>query len=134
MVYLQKAYHLEHYGKNQWVAKPSVMFTSLLMESLSNSRSFTAVVGAGLRSTASWQLNSELLYLQQNFMGEHNQVEMSVSAQLIDRHRARVVASQTFKAVVPTISADPYGGVLAANLATQQILEKIARFVVEHTK
>ena len=49
-----------------------------------------------------------------------------------DRWATRqVLAWREFDSVVPSSSEDPYGGVLAANLAVQKALESLAAFCAE---
>jgi cholesterol transport system auxiliary component len=56
-------------------------------------------------------------------------VRFTLRATLVDDRTRRVLAWREFEALVPAASEDPYGGVLAANQAVQNVLQDLSHFL-----
>lgn len=132
MIYIEKPYHLEHFTLNRWVAPPSELLQSALVQSLRNTNHFHAVVTVPFSGVADYRLESQLLKFQQDFIQIPSQIELIFETQLIDNETNKVIASKEFSDKEKTTSDDPYGGVIAANLATSKIMSQISAFVVQN--
>jgi len=66
--------------------------------------------------------------LQQEFTSAPSQVHFTLRAQLIDVAGRRIVATREFDVIEQSLSEDPYGGVLAANLAVRRALNEAAAY------
>jgi len=128
MVYVRKSYELESFAKNQWVDTPARMLAPLLVRALEGSGKFRAVVQSPSPVAADLRLDTEIVRLQQEFIAHPSRVHLTLRAQLVDVKSARVVASREFDVVENAASEDPYGGVMAANLAVRRALVELVAF------
>ncbi|AMM23538.1 hypothetical protein [Variovorax sp. PAMC 28711] len=55
-------------------------------------------------------------------------MRLTLRATLSDNVTRQVIAWQTFDESVPAASDDPYGGVVAANLAVQRVMAQLGRY------
>ena len=131
MVYLKRPYELEHYAVNQWADQPARMFASLLVESISRTGYWRAVVPMSSSVRGDFRLDSSGFALQQEFTQEPSLVRAAVRAQLLDLKEYRVVGTRSFETVEPASSEDAYGGVLAANRAVAGLLDAMASWLKE---
>lgn len=134
MLYVTKLYSLEPFTKNQWSATPAQMFFPLLVQSLQNSQHFRAVVTPPFSGKDNIQLNTQVITLQQEFLQNPSRIKMEVNAELINSQSERVIASKRFFATAKAPQNNPYGGVVAANAASRQILQQIVTFVASHSR
>jgi len=134
MIYTKRAHELEYFTQNQWVDSPARMLTPLLIQSLENSAKYRAVVSSRSAVTADFQLDTEIIRLQQDFTTRPSQIQLTVRAQLTDIQSKRVLASKEFNISEATSSEDPYGGVLATNRAVKILLQQITEFCVSENK
>lgn len=130
MLYKTQDYQLASFTHNIWNAPPNEMLQPLIVKSLQNSGYFRAVVPAPNPATTNLRLDVTLIKLQQNFTQKPSYVEMVVNATLTDDQTFTAVASQSFSATVPADMDNPYGGVVAANGASLQILEALTQWTV----
>lgn len=130
IVYVNKPYQLQTFSKNTWVAPPAQMLLPLISQSLRNTDYFHAVVSQPFAGLTDRRLDTQLITLQQEFFGKQSMVRMVIQATLIDNRRNKIIASQTLSSTVPSDPSDPYYGVLAANKATANIMQQLAKFVV----
>ena len=100
------------------------------MQALEQSGSFSAVVQAPSIVPADVRIVSELVRLQQNFEMHPSRIEIALRVQLIDVRTRRLLATRVFEATENAPSDDPYGGVIAANVALQRILEQVVTFSI----
>lgn len=133
MLYISKPYQLSQFARHAWVSSPADMLAPLLVQTLQNSGRFHAVVSSPYVGSVDLRLDTKLLALYQEFYGEQNQVVLEVEASLIDVAESRLLKSQLFCARVNTRENTPYGGVVAANAAVEEILKQIATFVSIHS-
>lgn len=128
MLYSTQLYKISYYSKNRWVEPPTQMLQSLLVQTLQNTHAFASVSAAPSIGSYDYVLNTRLLELQQVFYGRFSLVRMSVRVQIVNAATNRVIASKQFSTAVPTHQLTPYGGVVAANRATSEILRQVALF------
>ena len=130
MVYVQRPYELDYFATARWADTPARMLGPLLAQALEQTESFRAVVQTPSAIPADVRVNAELIRLQQDFTTRPSQVELSVRVELIDVRAKRVLASRVFDAMAPALTENAYGGVAAANVALQRVLEQVADFCV----
>lgn len=126
MVYVKRPYELEYYAVNQWADSPARMIGPLMVHALGRTASWRAVIPLPSSIRGDYRLDSHGLTLQQEFLDKPSLVRATLRAQLVDVKDSKVVGSKTFEVVEPAPSEDAYGGVLAANLATAALLNRLA--------
>ena len=131
IIYLREAHKLEYFANSEWVEPPARMLGTLLVASLQAIGAFRAVVLAPGTAVGEMRLETEIIRLQQEFQTSPSRVRFTLRATLLDEKTRRVVAWREFDATVPSVTDDPYGGVLAANLAVQSVLKELAAFCAE---
>ena len=122
MVYAEKPYQLQYFAYNRWITAPNEMLQPLLLQSFRNSNYFRAVVGAPFYSFTSLRLDSQLIDFKQQFLANHSQFQMKLQITLSNNTNNRILFSKLFQASI-SANANPQAGVIAANQATQQILQ-----------
>lgn len=132
IIYVNKPYQINNFGKNVWVAAPSQLLLSLIVDSLRNSNFFHAVVSPPFTGSTDVRLESQLITLQQEFFARKSQVRLVMQLTLVNNNDNKIIASQRFSTVAVSATLDPYGGVVAANKATQSLMPQITEFVI-HT-
>lgn len=130
MAYLRKAHELNYFVTNRWADTPARMLDSLLVQALEQTTSFRAVVQAPSSVPANIRLDTELIRIQQNFETQPSKLQLTIRAQLIDVANKRVLAVKVFDDTENATSEDAYGGVMAANLALQRVLDQLADFCI----
>ncbi len=131
MIYVTHRYHLSPFSHHRWIAPPADMLMPLLIQSLRETGYFHAVVSATFTGTTDLQLNTHLVKLEQEEHGEFSEVKLVIDVILVNNTTSEVIATKRFEAVCETRHNTPYGGVIAANEATEIILSEIAEFVVK---
>ena len=128
IIYLREAHKLEYFANSEWVDPPARMLGTLLVASLQNTGAFRAVVLAPGTAVGEMRLETEIIRLQQEFQTTPSRVHFTLRANLLDEKSRRVIAWREFDTAVPSATEDPYGGVVAANLAVQTVLKDLAAF------
>jgi cholesterol transport system auxiliary component len=130
MAYVQRPYELDYFATARWADAPAHMLGPLLAQALQQTESFRAVVQTPSAVPADIRVNAELIRLQQDFTTHPSQVELSLRVELIDVRAKRVLATRLFDATEPALTENASGGVAAANVAVQRVLEQVADFCV----
>ena len=131
IIYVREAHKLEYFAHSEWVDTPARMLAPLLVAAVENSDAFRAVVHAPSSASGDLRLDTEILQLQQEFAGGTSRVRFVLRAYLVEDASRRILASREFEALAAAPSADPYGGVVAANQAVRSVLEKLAAFCAD---
>lgn len=134
MRYIKKPYQLETFAKNAWASPPADMLEPLLVQSLQRSGRFYAVSSGAYTQGSNYRLDTEVLSLQQNFLTKPSVLEFSVKVVLTHVDDNKVLASRIISKQIPCPTNTPYGGVIAANRATQEITATVTDFVMSLTK
>lgn len=132
MVYVRKHFDHKTFSKNRWSSPPADMITPLLVQSLQSTGCFRAVTSPTSGGTADLTLNTQLILLQQEFKANYSQIHMVMLATLLGSGGQEVIAQRRFECVIATPQNTPYGGVIAANRATAEILGQINQFICRH--
>lgn len=130
MRYMQASYNLQSFAHSDWTATPAEMFSPLFSQSLEHSGCFRAI-SSGV-ANADYRLDSQIVHLYQNFMSKPSHAVMSVKITLSNNQTGRALFSRTFTQSIPCSSDSPYGGVIAANMASQRITASATRSVVAY--
>lgn len=128
MAYLRRPHEIEYFARNQWVDTPANMLAPMIVQAIERTGSFHAVLGAPTSASGQLRLETELLRLQQDFSRRPSQVRLTLRATLVDSSSRKVLASREFDVRVDAPSDDPYGGVIAAQLAAGKLLAELASF------
>lgn len=131
MHYTTSHYALNNFTKNAWFSPPATMLYSLLIQSMQHSGYFSAVSSGAYISKTQYRLDTQLLKLQQNFIHKPSILELEVKAVVTRVADNQILASRTFKQHVLCPYDSPYGGVIAANQATERLTKAIAQFVIK---
>lgn len=134
MLYTDKPYQVEVFAKNAWANPPADMLFPLLVQSIQQTGYFYAVASSPYSSQADYRLDTQLLALEQNFLKKPSVIEFSVKVVLTRIVDSKVIASRIISQQIPCPTDTPYGGVIAANRATQNFTATAAEFVVSHIK
>ncbi len=131
MVYVRGPHKLEYFAHSVWVDPPARMLTPLIVAAVGNPGGFRATVSTPSAANGDFRLDTEIIRLQHEFQTKPSRVRFTLRAYLVEEKTRRVLAWHEFEAAVPATSEDPYGGVLAANLAVQTVLEQLSAFCAE---
>ena len=130
IIYLREAHKLEYFAQSQWVEPPARMLGPLLVAAIEKTGAFRAVVLMPGAASGDVRLETDIIRLQHEFQSSPSQVRLTLRATLIDDKTRQVLAWQAFEAIESASSEDAYGGVLAANLAVQRVVDQLAQFLV----
>lgn len=131
IVYVRQEHKLEHFRDNRWVDTPASMLSPLLASALERSGAFGAVVQTPTSAAGQYRLDVELVRLQHEFLSTPSRAHVTLRAHLLETANHKVIAWREFDAAVPAASEDPYGGVVAANLAVRIAIEELAVFCAQ---
>jgi cholesterol transport system auxiliary component len=134
MQYSTQLYALSRFGKTAWISPPATMLYPLLVQSVQGSGYFYAVSAGAYMSKTTYRLDTQLLKLQQNFTKKPSVLEFKIKAVLTRVIDNQIIASRIFNENINCPQDTPYGGVLAANIATQKLTKRITNFVVAKVK
>lgn len=128
IVYLRQPQSIDSYALSAWVGTPAQMLAPLIVRALQRSGAFRAVVRGPSAAEADFQLDTELIRLQHEFMSRPSRVRLTLRAELIATVSRRVLASREFDTSAVARSEDAPGGVAAAHAAVQTVLAELAAF------
>lgn len=106
---------------HRWAAPPARMLQPLLVQSLSDSGLFQAVVAPDSPASASLQLDTQLVALLQRVTGTRSQVQLVVRASLSNLRTHRQLSAHRFVIDAPAEAATAPAGVRATNAAVQRL-------------
>lgn len=111
------------YSRSRWLASPPAMLTNLLVDHLSGSGLWGAVLGPGSGVFPDYSLHLHLTAFQQVFKSpERSYGIVAARASLIDGHRDLVVAQTNFRFQVAARTGDAQGGAAALNKASDELV------------
>jgi len=128
MMYVRRADELEYFAHNEWVDTPARMLAPLIVAAVEARGAFRAVVPTPSPASGEMRLDTEILRLQQEFLGTPSRVRFTLRAYLVESATRRVINSREFEATVDAASDDPRGGVTAAHQAVRRVLTELADF------
>ena len=128
IAYTNRPYQISYFSKNQWIATPSEMLQTLLIQTLQNTHAFHAVTQTVANDSYGYLLTTQLIQLIQDFSYNPSVVRLTMDATLIKANTNHIIASKRFSIVEPALENTPYGGVVAANHASARLLEEVTLF------
>lgn len=128
IIYVREPHQLEYFARSEWVDTPARMIAPSIVASLENTGTFRAVVLTPSAAAGDLRLDVEILRLQHEFGSTPSRVRFTLRAYLVDNDTRQVLAWQEFDETVLAEQDDPYGGVMAANRAVQNVMERLASF------
>lgn len=131
MAYSRCPFQVAYYVKSQWAETPPQMLQPLMVKALQCTHHYHAVVTPPFVGNYDYSLKTQIIELNQDYTSPcHPILRMKVHAQIIAMNTNDVVATKDFCINVPMRCMSPYGGVLAANIATEMFLQQLARFCI----
>lgn len=134
MLYVKKPFQLEAFAKNSWTNPPADMLYPLLVQSLQRSGYFYAVASSPYNAVADYRLDTQLLALEQNFLRKPSFIQFTAKVVLTRTSDSKVIASRIINQKIPCPTDTPYGGVIAANKASDLFTATVANFAISHIK
>lgn len=134
MLYTLKPYELTPFVHSAWVDQPAEMLLPLMVQSLQRSGYFHVVASSPGAEVTEYRIDTQLIELQQSFLTKPSSLHFVVKSVLVRMEDNHVIASRIFSYVVPCPANTPYGGVLAANQATQLFTAALTKFVINHVR
>jgi cholesterol transport system auxiliary component len=131
IAYVTQPHELAYFAKSRWADAPARMLAPLIARALEQCGVFRAVVHNPSAIAADLRLDTELVYLQHEFIGEPSRVRLTLRAQLVDLKKQRVIALREIEEVEPATAANAYAGVEAANRALQRALVRLVEFTAD---
>jgi cholesterol transport system auxiliary component len=131
IAYVTQPHELAYFTKSRWADAPARMLAPLIARALEQCGAFRAVVYNPGTVSADLRLDTELVYLQHEFIGEPSRVRLTLRAQLVDLKKQRVTAMREIEEVEPATAANAYAGVEAANRALQRALVRLVAFTAD---
>lgn len=131
IIYVREPHQLEYFAHSEWVDTPARMVAPSIVAALENTRAFRAVVMTPSAAAGDLRLDVEILRLQHEFDITPSRVRFTLRAYLVDNETRQVLAWREFDETVAAGQADPYGGVVAANGAVQNVMQRLASFCAE---
>jgi cholesterol transport system auxiliary component len=134
MLYIKTPFKVEAFANNAWTNPPADMLYPLMTQSLLISGYFYAVASSPYGDGSDYRLDTQLLRLHQNFLKKPSEIEFTVKLVLTRVKDSKVIASRLINEHIPCLTDTPFGGVLAANKATEQFTAAVTNFVILHVK
>ena len=131
MLYIEKPYEITSFVHNTWISSPANMLYPLIIQSLQKTGYFYAVASGPYVEKADYRLDTQVIALQQNFLPKPSVIELVVKVVLTHIEDNRIVSSRIINERIKCPIQTPYGGVIAANRATQAFTATLSTFVVE---
>lgn len=134
MHYIDKPYELSAFVHSAWISTPATMLYPLIIQSLQKTGYFYAVASGPYVDKADYRLDTQIIALQQNFLVKPSAMELTAKVMLTHILDNRVVSSRIISQRVPCPADTPYGGVIAANKATQEFTANLSEFVINQVQ
>jgi cholesterol transport system auxiliary component len=133
MAYSNYPYQIGYFVKSSWAATPAQMLQPLIVQTLQNTKHYSAVSSAVGIGQYNYLLNTQLIQFQQDFTSGRNIFKLHARLQLVQSSSNQLVASKDVSIAIPAPQNNAYGGVVAANMATRELLAEIAKFCAHHS-
>lgn len=131
IIYVRESHKLEYFAHSEWIDPPARMLAPLIATAIERTETFRAVVLTPSAATGDLRLDTEIVRLQHEFGSLPSRVRFTLRTYVVDNTTRRVLAWREFDESVGAASDTPDGGIVAANLAVQAVLERLAIFCSE---
>jgi cholesterol transport system auxiliary component len=134
IIYIREAHKLEYFAHSEWVDSPARMLGPLLVAAIKRSGTYGAIVLSPASASGDQRLDIEIIRLQHNFQTQPSRVQLTLRAYLLDDATRRVLAWKEFEGEALSATETAQGGVSAANIAMQDVLDQLAQFLTASQK
>ena len=131
MLYVRRPRRLEAYARGRWAEPPARMLQPALVEALSASGLFRAVLAGPAAVRAGLRLETTLLTLHHDLTGPEPRVSIALRAVLVDRRTRRVLAARRIEAAALAPAAGAAAMAEGAARALDDLLAQVAAFCRE---
>lgn len=131
MLYMDVPHRLDYFAYHAWADVPAAMMAELVQQRLTRLNLFGTVLAATHDVRAQYRLDLESARLLQHFGDGVSRVTFDVDVALVNQAERALVARQSFSYTRNTVTADPRGGVNAANVIAGRFLTDIAHFAAD---
>ncbi|MGY3884064.1 ABC-type transport auxiliary lipoprotein family protein [Aeromonas aquatica] len=131
IIYVREPYRLAYFAHSEWIDTPARMIAPRIVAALEGTGAFHAVVLAPSVAASSLRLDVDIIRLQHEFDHSPSRARFTLRAYLVDSDSRQVLAWREFDEAVVAVEDNPYGGVMAANSAVQQVLQRLANFCAD---
>lgn len=128
MAYSFNPYQINYYAKNEWAETPGQLMQNVLIQGMTKSHGFKAVVTSPITGHVNYLLNTTILSFNQNFQHKDPYFELIMNAQLIDPNNNQLIRSHLYSYHIPMVYKSPYAGVYAANKAALDAVNDLIEF------
>ena len=129
MAYLLRPYEVSYYGYNQWADTPARMLQRIMVENFEKTGEWNAVLQTPSAVPAQYRLDCDNLVLEQQFFSNPSRVRLALRAQIVETKTQSILATRSFELFETAPTDDPYGGVIAANHATEKLIKEMAEWL-----
>jgi cholesterol transport system auxiliary component len=134
MAYRTQPGQVAYFSEHEWGETPSQMLYPLVVRTLENTHAFRAVLTEPYTARYSYALRTEILELIQDFRPDSASLVLSLRFQLTDYGAKRVIATKEVSVREPMRGRNSNAGAMAANSATAEALQQMARYVLQATE
>lgn len=120
--YRYDPYELRYYATSRWLAEPAEMVHAALLATLEAAGPFARVLPVSGGGRPDYRLDSELVYLVQDFSSTPSRSRLGLRLWLIETGSGAVLGSRLIEAEAPAPADDARGGAEAASDALAQLL------------
>lgn len=113
-------------GGGQWADRLPRLIQARLIQSFENTSTLTAVGRPGDRTTADYQLNTEIRSF--DVVSAKGEAVVEISAKLVNDRTGRIVNARVFTARVPVASVDAASAAQALDKALSTVLREMVRW------
>lgn len=131
MLYTDKLYALKPFLHSAWIHQPAEMLLPLIIQSLQQSGYFQTVASGPGSEVTDYRLDTQLIELHQNFIVKPSIISFTVNIVLVRTKDDYVIGSRIMRYQIPCLKDSPYGGVLAANHATEHFTADVTNFSIK---
>ena len=124
--YRYDPYELRYYATSRWLAEPAEMVHAALVAALEATGPFARVLPLAGGGRPDYRLDSELVYLVQDFSATPSRSRLGLRLWLIETGSGVVLGSRLIEAEAPAATEDARGGAEAASHALAQVLGEVA--------
>jgi cholesterol transport system auxiliary component len=132
MVYSVRPHEFNYFAKNRWAEPPMQMLQPLIIQALQSTHYYKAVAPAIGPGRYDFLLNTQLVEFYQEFCEGSSVFKLTLRAQMVRVSNGNVLASKIFTVVQPAPFPNPYGGVIAANLASERMLGELSAWALKY--
>lgn len=124
IVYVLEEHRLQPYADSQWIDTPSKMLEPMISSALSRTGAFGAVLEAPSAVNAQWELQSDIVRLEQEVVAARFRFTLRVT--LIEKQTRTVALARDFDSSAPLTGTGPAAAVAAANVVVAEVLRQMA--------